>query len=129
MADRDMHDFPIAPEMRAFAEQSVAQAKKAFDGFMTATQGAVATLEDRAAAAQAGAKDVQRKAVSYAERNVAASFDFAQKLLAAKDASEIMELHAAYVKAQMQALGEQSRELGQAATKAAAGLAKDRESD
>jgi phasin len=121
MADQRTPNFQIPPEMRSLAEQSVAQARKAFDGFMTAAQSAVSTLEGQAAAAQAGAKDMQQKAVAFAEHNVAASFDFAQKLLKAKDAEEVMKLQADYVKAQMQALGEQARELGQSATKAATG--------
>lgn len=124
MSSEGMPNFNLAPEMRAFAEQGVAQVKKAFDGLMTATHDAVSTMEGQAAAAHAGARDVQRKAMTFAERNVAASFDFAQQLLAAKDPGEIMKLHGDYVKAQMQVLSEQTRELGQAATKAATGLHK-----
>lgn len=124
MAEHDKQSFSIVPEMSAFAEQSVTQARKAFDGFMAAAQGAVSTLESQAAATQAGAKDLQRKAVAFAEENVAASFDFVQKLLAAKDTGEIMTLHAEHVKAQLQALGEQTRELGQTAAKAAAARSK-----
>jgi phasin len=115
--------FQVPPEMRALAEQSVEQAKKAFDGFMTATQKTVSTLEGQAAAAQAGARDVTQKAVGFAEKNVAASFEFAQRLVRAKDAQEVMALQAEYMKNQMQALNEQARELGQAA---AAGVAKAR---
>lgn len=118
MADQGVPGFTVTPEMRAFAEQSVAQAKKAFDGFMAAAQGAVSAMEGRATAAQEGVKDMQRRAVSFAEQNVAASFDFARKLVAAKDPGEIMKLHADYVQAQMRTLGDQARELGQAATKA-----------
>ena len=71
--------FQVPPEMRAFAEQSVEQAKKAFDSVMTAAQSAASAIEGQTVAAQAGAKDVQRKAVAFAERNVDASFDFAQQ--------------------------------------------------
>jgi phasin len=124
MASEGMPAFNLPPEMRAFAEQSVAQAKKAFDGFMTAAQGAVSTMEGQAAAAQASAKDVQRKAVNFAEQNVAASFEFAQKLLAAKDPTEIMKLHSDYVKGQMQVFGEQTRELSRTSTKSSAELGK-----
>ena len=119
MTDRGMQNFQIPSEMRSFAEHSVAQAQKAFDGFMTAAQSAVSTLEGQAATAQAGAKDVQRKAVAFAEHNVDASFDFARQLLTAKDTGEMVKLHAEYVKTQIQALTEQVRELGQVATKAA----------
>ena len=120
MANETMPKFEVPAEMRAFAEQSVAQAKKAFDGFMTAAQGAVSTFEGQAIAAQEGAKDVQRKAVTFAERNVASSFDFAQRLLAAKDPQEMLKHHADYVKAQMQVLSDQARELGEAVAKSAA---------
>jgi phasin len=119
MADQSFPKFQIPPEMRAVAEQSVEQAKKAFDGFMTATQQAVTTLEKQAASTQAGARDVAQKAAGFAERNVDASFDFAQKLLRAKDPQEMLRLHAEFVKAQMQAFAAQARELGQAASQSA----------
>ena len=44
MADPKFDDF-IPAEMRAFAEQSVQQARKAFDDLMTATQRAVSTFD------------------------------------------------------------------------------------
>lgn len=58
MADQGMPNFRIPPKMRTFAEQSVAQPKSAFDGFMMAAQEAVSTFQGRAAAAQTGAMDV-----------------------------------------------------------------------
>ena len=67
---------------------------------------------------------MQRKAVNFAEQNVAASFEFAQKLLAAKDPTEIMKLHSDYVKGQMQVFGEQTRELSRTSTKSSAELGK-----
>ena len=124
MANADMSQFAVPPEMRALAERSVEEAKKAFDGFIDATRQAVTTFEGQAAAAQAGAKDMTQKAVTFAERNVDASFEFAQKLVRAKDAEEVIRLHADYVKAQIEALGEQARELGQAASKSASGQAR-----
>ena len=119
MANQAMPNFQIPPEIRSFAEQSVEQARKAFDTVMDAAQSAVSSFEGQAAAAQAGAKDVQRKAFAFAEHNVDASFDFASKLLTAKTGDEMVKLHADYVKSQMETLGEQARELGQSATQAA----------
>ena len=69
--------------------------------------------------AQTTAVELQRKVVGYSERNVSASLEFAQKLLQAKDPEDVMKLHADYVKAQMQALAEQARDLAQHAAKAA----------
>src|ERR1700754_3241394 len=100
-------EFTVPPEMRALAEKSVEQARKAFDGFVNAAGQAASGFEQRAHVARAGAKDVTRKAMSFAEQNVASSFDLAQKLVAAKDINEVVELHAAYVRNQMAVLAEQ----------------------
>ena len=70
MADQPFNDF-VPPEMREFAEQSVEQAKKAFDDLMTATQRAVSTFEGQATSAQTAAVELQRKVVGFSERNVA----------------------------------------------------------
>jgi len=118
MADQSFNDF-VPPEMRKFAEQSVQQATKTFDDLMTATQKAVSTFEGHASSAQTTALELQRKVIGYSERNVGASLEFAQKLMQAKAPEEAMKLHADYVKAQMQALTEQARDLAQHATKAA----------
>lgn len=115
MADSPTTKFEVPAEMRAAAEQSVEQARKAFDGFFSATQQAVSNVKDHADTAQAGAKNVQQKAVGFAERNVAASFDYAHKLLQAKSPDEVMRLHMEHVKAQMETLSEQARDLGRIA--------------
>jgi len=118
MADQSFNDF-VPPEMRKFAEQGVQQAKKAFDDLVSATQKAVSTFEGHASSAQATALELQRKVIGYSERNVAASLEFAQRLLQAKAPEDLMKLHADYVKSQMQALTEQARDIAQHAAKAA----------
>ena len=118
MADQPFNDF-LPPDMRKFADQSVQQAKKAFDDLMNATKTAVSTFEGQASSAQGTAVELQRKVVGYSERNVGASLEFAQKLLQAKAPEEAMKLHADYVKAQMQALTEQARDIAQHAAKSA----------
>lgn len=116
--------FEIPTEVRAFAEKSVEQARKAFDGFVAAASQAASSLEGRAAVAQAGAKDVAQKAMSFAEHNVANSFDFAQKLTRAQDVSEVVKLHSDYVRSQIETLSEQAKDLGQTATRMAMETAK-----
>lgn len=112
---RQPFDFAVPPEMRALAEKSMAQARQAFDGFVSAAEQAASGFEQRTSAARAGAQDVAKKAMTFAEQNVASSFDLAQKLVAAKEASEIVKLHAEYVRSQMDALAKQAEELGQTA--------------
>jgi phasin len=119
MADHPWN-FDVPTQMRQFAEQSVEQAKKAMDGFLTAAQKTAATLETQASTAQSGAKDVTQKVMSFAEQNIANSFEFAQKLVRAKDVQEVMALQQEFLKAQMQAMQAQAKDLGSVAQKAAA---------
>jgi phasin len=105
--------------MRAFAEKSVEQAKQAFDGFISAAHHAVNSIEGQAQTARQGAKDVTDKAMTFAEQNVASSFEFARRLVRAKDIQDVMKLQADYIKQQMQAFSEQAKELGATTTKAA----------
>jgi len=116
--------FEIPPEMRAFAEKSVEQARQAFDGFITAAHRAVGAFEGQAESAHQGSKDVTEKAMTFAEHNIAASFDFAQKLVQAKNVEEVLKLQAGYIKAQMQVLAEQAKELAESTTKVAGDAAK-----
>ena len=121
---KDPLNFDVPTQMRQFAEQSVEQAKKAVDGFITAAQKTAAAMETQAATAQSGAKDIGQKAMAFAEQNIANSFEFAQKLVRAKDMQEVMALQAEFMKAQMQAMAAQAKELGSTATKATMDSAK-----
>jgi phasin len=117
MAKDPFEQFAIPNEMRTFAEQSVAQARKAFDGFMQAANQAIGQVESRASVARSTASEIAQKSMSYAEQNVAATFDFAQKLMRAKDAAEVMGLQSEYLSRQMQTISAQVQDLGQSAAK------------
>jgi len=115
MADR----FELPPDMKAFAEKSVEQAKQAFDGFINAAHQAVSTLEGQTETARQSARDVTAKAMTFAQKNIASSFEFMQKLVQAKDFQEVLKLQTDYVQTQMQVLTEQAKELGESTAKAA----------
>ena len=104
--------YEIPAEMRDFAEKSVEQARKAFEGFIGAAQKAVGTVDASAFSVPAGVKDIGAKAMSHAESNVKAAFDHAQKLVHAKDLQEVMQLQADFLKSQMANLQEQAKEIG-----------------
>jgi phasin len=124
MAKDPFEQFQIPNEMRAFAEQSVTQARKAFDGFVQAANQAVEQMQGRAHAAQSSASEIAAKSMTYAQQNVAASFDFAQKLMTAKDAADLMSLQSEYLSRQMQTLSAQVQDLGQSAAKIVVDAAK-----
>jgi phasin len=111
--------FEIPKDMRSMAEASFDQARKAFEQFVASAQTTAGKLEARNETVRAGAKDISAKALSYAEKNVQASLDYAQSLLKAKDLSEIMRLHGEYVQGQMRSLAEQASEMGQIVGRAA----------
>jgi phasin len=117
MANDSGMNFEIPAEMRAMAEKSVEQARQAFDTFAAAAKHAVSTAETQAKGAQAGAREAGQLAMQFAERNIASSFEYAQKLVQAKDGQEVLALQAEYAKKQVAALTEQAKELGEKATK------------
>jgi len=117
MADKTT--FEIPEPMRAFADKSVDQAKKAFDDFMSATAKAVEQSETSARSIQTGARDVNRQALAFLEANVAASFDFAQQLVRARTVEEIGKIQQAFLQKQAEAAQGQTRDMAETIGKAA----------
>jgi phasin len=116
--------FEIPKDMKSMAEASFEQARKAFEHFLASAQQTASTLEGKSVTVQTGAKDIGAKALTYAEKNVAASLDYAQQLLQTKDLGDFMRLHSEYVQSQMKALAEQASEMGQIMTQTAMEAAK-----
>jgi hypothetical protein len=93
MVGPTINDF-LPAEMRKFAEQCVEQAKRAFEELVAATQRTITAFEGQSSSAQANAREIQRKVITYSERNIAASLEFARNLLSAKSPESVMALHA-----------------------------------
>jgi len=117
MAKDPFQQFAMPNEMRAFIEQTVAHARTTFDGFMQAANKAIGQFEGNAEAARSGANEIAHKSMAYAEQNMAATFAFAQKLMQAKDASDLMALQSEFLSRQVQTLSTQVQDLGQSAAK------------
>jgi phasin len=117
-------EMEITPEMRAFAEKSVEQARKAFDSYMEVATKALSAAEGSADILQSGTRELGRTAIGFAEDNVNAAFAFAEKVVRAKDPSEVLRLQSEFVQAQMKAFAEQAKALGEAAGKTANKAAK-----
>ena len=124
MSDEGRDRFESPKEMRSMAEASFEQARKAFENFLSGAQQTASKIEGHGETLRSGAKDISAKAVSFAEANVQASLDHAQKLMSAKDLSEVMRLHSEYVQGQMKTLAEQASEMGQIMSRAAMDAAK-----
>jgi phasin len=118
MANNQTPSYEVPPEMRDFAEKSVEQARKAIDGFMNAAQKTVDTFEGSSATVQASAKDATRKTFTYAEQNISAAFDLAQRMVRARDMQEAMQIQAEFVRSQFEAMQLQMKEFGSLAQSA-----------
>ena len=117
--------FEIPKEMRAVAEQKVEQAKLGFNNYLQAAQEAVSTFDQWVKASQLGAQGLCNKAMNFAQRNVLSAFEFAEKIVQAKDIQELIQTQTEFVRSQMQVLSEQVKELGEATTKTAMDSLKD----
>jgi phasin len=98
--------FQVSADMRAIAENSVEQARQAFNGFIGAAHRAVDMFGETAGK---GAKEIAEKAMTFAEKDMTLSFEFARKLVRAHDVQDVLKLQAEYVNAQMQLFSEHAR--------------------
>lgn len=112
--------FEMPPEMKALAEQSIETARKAFQGYLSATEKALGAMESSTGASQA-ARDLGRKAMGFAQENVIDNFAFIDKLMRARDVDEVVRLHGEFAEAQAKKLSQQTRALADAAAKSAGG--------
>jgi phasin len=113
--------FEIPNELRDFAERSVDQARKAFEGFVSVAQKAAGTVDGAAETTQDGVKSVASQVFGFAEQNVNAAFDLAHKLVQAKDPQEAFALQSEFLKTQLSSLQAQAKEIGALIQKATPG--------
>ncbi len=112
-------NFEIPQNVKDMAEAGFDQARKAFDNFISAAQKTASQFEDQGAAAQASAKELGSKAVSFRRSQHQGLARLRRAPAKAKDMAEVLKLHSEYVQNQMRTLAEQASEMGQAVTRAA----------
>lgn len=115
--------YEIPADMRDLAEKSVDQARRAFEGFVSAAQKAAGQADSAASSVQSNTKSIGSKAMSFAEQNVRTAFDLAQKLVRAKDLQEVFTLQSDYARSQLTTIQDQAKELGSIVQSAAQGAA------
>jgi len=103
-----------AEKMREMAQTTLDKAKEAVSKYMTESQKLREKADSGVRATYSTAKDMNEKAVAFAEANVAAGFDLAQRLLRAKDPQEMGTVYQSHLKEQMERMNAQFRELGSA---------------
>jgi len=103
--------FEIPTDMHKMTEQSIAQVKRAIDGYIQFLQRAIP--EDIM-----GGSELSNKVLTYAERNLASAFEFGQRLLLVRDVRTLVQLQMDFIQRQTQAMTEQAYDLREATTKA-----------
>jgi phasin len=116
----DTRPFEIPNEIRALAERSVEQAKLTFTNYARAVREAHSTFDQWVTESQVSAQHLGKKAMGFAQHNVLSAFDFAQKIVQAKDLNELIQVRTEFVQWQTQVLSEQLKTFGDAAAKATA---------
>jgi hypothetical protein len=99
--------FEVPIEIREYMQKSVRQARGAFEAFSLAAKNAVTPIEPTL---PAGLLEANKKAFSYAEANIYAAFDLAQKLTEAEDPATCFRLQSEFMKAQSEALQTQAKD-------------------
>ena len=105
----------IPEEMRAMAERSTEQTKLALTDYGQTAQEAVSAFDQWIEASQVGTQGISKKAMKFAQRNVLSAFEFAQKIIQAKDIDELIRMQTEFVQWQIQVLSEQVKDLGETA--------------
>jgi phasin family protein len=94
------------------AAQTIEQARGAMENYLD-------FFQKRMFAPPWAETDLNKKIQSYAGKNVATTFEFAQKLTQAKDLQDLVRIQTEFLQTQFNSLTEQTKELSETATKAA----------
>jgi hypothetical protein len=108
-----------AEKMREMAQTTLDKAKEAVSKYMAESQKMRAKVDSSVQASYSSAKEMNEKAVAFAEANVVAGFELAQQLLQAKDPQEMGAVYQGHLKEQMEKMNAQFRELGSLMSKPA----------
>ena len=103
-----------AEKMREMAQTTLDKAKEAVSKYITESQKLREKADSSVRSTYSAAKEMNDRAVSFAEENVAAGFELAHRLLHAKDPQEMGAVYQSHLKEQMEKMNAQFRELASA---------------
>ena len=108
-----------AEKMREMAQTNLDKARDAVSKYMAKSQKMREKADSSIRATYSTAKEMNEKAVAFAEANVQAGFELAERLLQAKDPQEMGTVYQNHLKEQMEKMNAQFRELGSIMSKSA----------
>jgi len=98
--------------MAETAEQTIDQARGAMENYLD-------FFQKRMFTSPWANTELNKKIQSYAGKNIATTFDFAQQLAKAKNLQELVRIQTEFMETQLKTLSEQAKDLGETAAKAA----------
>ncbi len=107
----DLPQFEIPEAMREIAERNVEQARSAYSQFLDMAHQAQELVAKSSDTMAQSAREIQIKAMRYAEQNMEANFSFVGDLAKARDLRDYMEIQSRHAQRQMQAYSDQAQEL------------------
>jgi len=105
--------FEVPNNVREMAERSIEQARQAHAQFVDVARQATDMMAKSQEASTSGALDIQRKAMEFADHQVAANFALAEELAKADSMQSALELQQRFASEQMQNFTQQSQELAE----------------
>ena len=109
--------FEVPTEMRDLASRSVEQARKAFDTFIGAAHKSASIGDTPANPVQQSLADATKRTVAFAETNVKAAFELAERLAQAKTVEDVMKAQGDFLQNQARNIQSQLQEAGEAMQK------------
>jgi len=101
-------------EFSAIGKQTMAHAYSAMDYYFD-------HLKTSVASAPSGGTEFGEKVKVYAEKNITATQEFVRELSYANDVQDMLRIQMEFMRSQLEAFGEQSKDLSEAYIKAASG--------
>ena len=95
----------------AIVSQNIEQSAKAMQNYLEFVQKGISNTPW-------GKTDLSEKIKNNLEKNIATAFEYAQKLISAKDIQDAVRIQTEFMQTQLQTLNEQAKDLGETATKA-----------
>jgi hypothetical protein len=115
----DAKNARIPDGVQAFAEESVAKSRDAYQKINTVAKDGVRVIEEVVLTTQAAAKALGEKVISNATANADAAFDAAQAIARARTLPEVARLQADFMQQQLAIANAQTKELFELSAKIA----------
>jgi phasin len=109
----ELPKFEIPDAVREVAERNVEQARAAYSQFLDMARQAQDVVAKSSDVMAESAREIQLRAMRFAQDNLESSFNFASELASARDLKEYLDIQTRFAQQQMKTYATQAQDLGQ----------------